>query len=132
MAGFTGEIFDSLVPVLFGGHGFTVADSTPPVVTLVSTPTVATGAYIVQVYDDDPGLRMIELWAQLGSDPRGLMLHDGTSFWYPFDLRSTRTGEGSAEDPYEYTVYAAGGWPEGQEVAIYVRGVDTVGNMVEV
>lgn len=132
MAGFNGDIFQGDTIVLYGGHGFVPNDAVAPVISLVSSPTTKNAAYVVNVYDADPGLRTIELWAKIGSDPRGIMLHDGTNFWYPFNVSSTRTGAGTSGSPYVYTVYHAGGWPEGIEINVYLRAVDQVGNLQEV
>lgn len=115
---------------LLGADRMGLSDTTPPVITVASTPTLKTDPYVVHVYDSSPGLRSVLLWIRLGNERGGKrVIYDGSDFLPNWSLRSTRTGAGTSGNPYVFTVYMDGGWPQGVTHTWTTYAVDQAGNV---
>jgi hypothetical protein len=101
-------------------------DETDPVVTVISTPTVAADPYVVHV-SDETALGPVVLWASFGASRPWHMIYDGAAFG-PRYSTSTLTGAGTTGDPLVFTLRVSGGWPVGIPITVYVRAVDSSGN----
>lgn len=119
------------VPETGGGGG----DSTPPVIQNVApTPGDLAGTLAAarltpvefDVVDTTPGLRAVVLTLKYHSHTETLVVHNGTSFVYPFDsATSLRT---SITNGYHYLVLPrAPGWDDAFDLRVYA--VDQAGNL---
>lgn len=124
-----GNVATASQPASSNAAGLVVTDTVDPVITVISTPTTAAGAYVVDVHDAAPGLLRVGLFADLGNQAAVEVIHDGNAFQRPYATRSTRTGAGTTVSPYRYTIYRDTRWPEGVLNTIKHFAIDTVGNM---
>lgn len=109
----------------------TLTEGGPPVLTVTGTPATSRGYYVAEVYDVAPGVRVCQLWVQVGQGGhRVAMIHDGTDFCPGYALYSSRTGDGTLDDPYVFTVRPDGRWPTGVAIDLYVQVVDQAGNLL--
>ncbi len=115
---------------LYGAEaGASGSDTTAPVITVVSLPTLTTDPAVIEVYDET-GLTFYHISCLDNVGGPRLTVYDPIDggFVHPFNGRSTLTGAGTSGDPYVFTVYRRGRWPTGNAITLDARAIDVGGN----
>lgn len=104
-------------------------DTNAPTV-LITDPTTADGAMIVEISDDNQ-LNDYRITVRVGDSYRFEVYNPTEGFLPPFTPRSSKIGNGSIGSPHIFTIYYSGGWPMGVPIDVYAHGIDFVGTKTE-